>query len=64
MESFGKREKEEKITHFCFLQNFHLQKKQSFETKFRKLFGKEKAMGNDLEKDCKKGLFERISYMF
>jgi len=33
-ESFGKREKGKKIAHFCFLQNFHWQKKQSFETKF------------------------------
>jgi len=38
--------RDEKIAYFCFLQNFHLQKKKSFETKFRKLYGKEKAMDN------------------
>jgi len=40
LNSFGKREKEEKIAHFCFLQNFHLQKNKVLKPKFRKLFGK------------------------
>ena len=43
LSSRGRRD--EKIAHFCFLQNFHLQK-NNFETKFRKLFGKEKAIDN------------------
>ena len=47
MKSFVQREEEEKIAYFYFLQNFNLQKKkQDFETKFRKLLGKEKVMGN------------------
>ena len=35
----------EKIT-LLFFAKFPLAEKQSFETKFRKLFGKEKTMGN------------------
>ena len=55
---FGKREKEEKIAHFCFRQNFHLQKNKVLNTKFRKLFVKEKAMGNGQRKIVKKDCLE------
>jgi len=37
---FDKREKEENIAYFCFLQNFHLQKNKVLKPKFRKFFGK------------------------
>ena len=47
-----------------FSAEFLLAEKQSFEIKFRKLFGKEKNNGKWLEKDCEKELFGRISYMF
>jgi len=46
-----------------FSAEFPLAKKQSFEIKFRKLFGKEKSNGQWLEKDCEKGLLRRISYI-
>jgi len=53
----------EEITYFCFLQNFHLQKnkvlKQSLEN-----FLARKSNGQWLEKDCEKGLFGRIYYFF
>ena len=35
----SKGRRDEKITHFYFLQNFHLQKNKVLKPKFRKLFG-------------------------
>jgi len=41
-----------------------LQKNNVLKTKFRKLFGKEKSNGQWLEKDCERGLFGRIYYIY
>ena len=46
-----------------FFAEFPVADKQSFETKFRKIFWKRKSNGKWLEKDYEKELFGRISYM-
>ena len=48
--SFGKGRREEKIAHFCFLQNFHLQKNKVWKNKTQKDFWQKKNKKRDEQK--------------